>query len=162
LTSPTQTVQLQTHSPQETLELGQRLGRSLSGGLVIALVGDLGAGKTQFVKGVASGNGATDPKQVTSPTFTLINEYEGQRTLIHIDTYRLKGSAELVALGFDEFIAEDAVVAVEWADRVCEAIPEDHLRIEVESIDENTRRLSFSAMGASAVACLESFNANQD
>jgi len=103
-------MQTQTESPQQTLELGERLGRSLVGGLVIALVGDLGAGKTQFVKGVASGNGATDPKQVTSPTFTLINEYEyeGERTLFHIDAYRLKGSVELFALGFDEMIADDA------------------------------------------------------
>ncbi len=148
---------METKSPQETLELGKRLGQRLVGGLVVALVGDLGAGKTQFVKGIACGNGATDPKQVTSPTFTLINEYAGERKLFHIDTYRLRGSAELFALGFDELIAEDAVVAVEWADRVQEAIPEEHLRIEVEAIDANIRRLTFSATGSSPIACLKSF-----
>lgn len=153
-------VQMQTESPRATLELGRRFGRSLVGGLVVALVGDLGSGKTQFVKGVALGNGATDPRQVTSPTFTLINEYVGRLTLFHIDAYRLRGAVELFALGFDELIATDSVVAVEWADRVGEAIPKDHLRIHIESLDANVRRFTFSAFGSAAVACLESMNTN--
>lgn len=148
-------MQVQTESPEQTLELGKRLGQSLVGGLVVALVGDLGSGKTQLTKGVALGNGATDPRQVTSPTFTLINEYAGRFTLFHIDAYRLRGPAELFALGFDELMAADSVVAVEWADRVGEAIPEDHLRIQIESRAENVRRLTFSAYGSAAVACLE-------
>ena len=152
---------MQTNSPKETLELGQRLGQSLVGGLVIALVGELGTGKTQLVKGVASGNGATNPREVTSPTFTLINEYPGRFTLFHIDAYRLRGSTELFALGFDELISEDSVVAIEWADRAREAIPEDHLRIQLETLDADVRRVTFSAFGSAALACLKSLSASE-
>lgn len=159
MTSHAPTVQFRTNSPDATLELGQRLGRSLVGGLVVALVGDLGAGKTQLVKGVAVGNGAKDKREVTSPTFTLINEYAGRLTLFHIDAYRLHGAVELLALGFDELIATDTAVAVEWADRVADAITDEHLRVQIASEGANLRQITFTAHGPAALACLQSLAA---
>ncbi len=144
-----------TSSPEQTRALGKGLGRSLAGGLTVALLGPLGAGKTQLVKGIAEGNGAADPSKVTSPTFTLINEYAGRLTLFHIDAYRLKGSVELLALGFDELVRPDSAVVVEWADRVTAALPEDLLRIELTPTGKTQRRFDASASGRIAERCLE-------
>jgi len=148
------TLQLQTVSAQQTLEVGTGLGKSLVGGLVIALVGALGAGKTQFVKGMAIGNGACDARCVTSPTFTLINEYAGRLTLFHLDAYRLSGPVELFSLGFDELMAPDSAVVVEWADRVAGAIPAERLQVHIEAVGASVRGLSFWAYGSAAESCL--------
>ena len=108
-----------------TIALGEALGQSLVGGLTIGLVGPLGAGKTQLVKGIASGNSDGDPRRVTSPTFGLVHEYSGRLDLYHVDVYRLRNSAELLALGFDELAAPSAAVVVEWADRVRAVMPDE-------------------------------------
>jgi len=149
----------ETGSAEETLRLGESLGRSLVGGVVVGLVGPLGAGKTQFVKGVAVGNGGADARQVTSPTYTLIHEYSGRLALYHVDAYRLKGPTELVALGFDELIAPDSAVIVEWADRVELALPEDRLWVELSPLGETRRRLVFRAIGGAARKCLDALAA---
>jgi tRNA threonylcarbamoyladenosine biosynthesis protein TsaE len=117
----------------------------------------LGAGKTHLVKGLAAGNGATDPRKVTSPTFTLIHEYSGRLRLHHIDAYRLRGPSELIALGFDELIGPESVVAVEWADRVRSAMPADTLWIEISAFSETGRRFTFRAAGPTAGQCLKVF-----
>ena len=145
---------VQTQSPHDTLALGESLGRNLPGGLVIALVGELGTGKTHLTKGIALGNGLDDPSKVTSPTFTLVNQYPGRLTLFHLDAYRLRSSAELAALGFDEMIAPTSAVVVEWADRVMDQLSEPLLRIDLEVIGENARRLTLSAAGRVADHCL--------
>ena len=137
----------ETTSVETTLALGAALGRSLMGGTAIGIVGPLGAGKTHLVKGIADGNGAADPRKVTSPTFTLIHEYPGRLRLYHVDAYRLRGPSELIALGFDELVAADSVVAVEWADRVRSAMPKNTLWIEITPMEETTRRLVFRAGG---------------
>ena len=144
-----------TASVEATRALGETLGRSLIGGITIGLVGPLGAGKTQLVKGVAAGNGAVDPRKVTSPTFTLIHEYTGRLTLYHVDAYRLRGPLELLALGFDELVRSDSAVMVEWADRVRDALPHEALWIEMTPLGETSRGLSFSASGDLAARCLE-------
>lgn len=135
---------VETRSPEETLQLGERIGRSISSGLVIALIGPLGAGKTQWVKGLARGMGEADSRKVTSPTFTLVQEYRGRLTLYHIDAYRLKSAAELAALGFDEMITGESVVVVEWADRAASLIPRDALTIRIEPTGDTSRRFHFS------------------
>ena len=134
-------IELISHSPEQTQRLGRALAARLAGGQVVALTGHLGAGKTQWVKGLAAGLGI-DPNDVHSPTFTLINEYAPQRAgpssgpaqamrLYHIDVYRLSGAAELDAIGFGEIVATaDGIVAVEWADRVAELIGPDAIWIE--------------------------------
>lgn len=152
----------ESRSPTETFDLGVGLGRSLVGGMSIGLIGPLGAGKTQFVKGIATGNAAPDSVRVTSPTFTLVQEYAGRLHLYHVDVYRLGGSAELAALGFDEFFTSDAAVVIEWADRVRGALPSDSLWVELRPTGETTRHLSFQACGDSALSCLEAFARSVD
>lgn len=149
----------ETTSVETTHALGAALGRSLMGGVAIGIVGPLGAGKTHLVKGIAAGNGAVDPRKITSPTFTLIHEYPGRLRLYHVDAYRLRGPSELIALGFDELIGSDSVVAVEWADRVRAAMPTDTLWIEMTSLDETSRRLALEAVSPLAQQCLDAFRA---
>ncbi len=149
----------QTTSPQQTHVLGMVLGRSLVGGVTVALVGPLGAGKTQLVKGIAEGNGEASARKVTSPTFTLIHEYPGRLTLFHIDAYRLRGPRELLALGFDELVRADSAVVVEWADRVMDALPQDLLRVGLTPTGDTERRLEIVATGVAATRCFEAFQA---
>jgi len=107
-----------TQSVAQTIELGRYIGCALRGSEIIALIGELGTGKTHLIKGLALGLEVPNPDDVTSPTFTIINEYQGRLPLYHVDAYRLKTPAELEALGFDEICLPSAVVVVEWADRV--------------------------------------------
>lgn len=129
------------------------------GGLTIGLVGPLGAGKTQLVKGIAAGNAVDDVRKVTSPTFTLVHEYPGRLTLYHVDAYRLTGAPELIALGFDELIRPDAAVVVEWADRVRPAIPDEALWVELTPTGNTSRTLAFHATGSEAIRCLDHLRA---
>ena len=145
---------VETTSPAETLTWGTKLGEALGGGAIVALVGPLGAGKTMLVKGIAVGNSAGDPRQVVSPTFTLIHEYAGRLVLFHLDAYRLRSAAELAALGFDELIGADSAVAIEWADRVAALVPNDALWIELAVTGDQSRRLTFRATGPTAATCL--------
>lgn len=147
----------ETTSVESTHALGEALGRILRGGVAIGLVGPLGAGKTHLVKGIAAGNGTSDPRKITSPTFTLIHEYPGRLRLYHVDAYRLRGPSELVALGFDELVASDSVVAVEWADRVRAAMPTDTLWIEITPTQESNRHLAFHSGGPLAQQCIAAF-----
>jgi tRNA threonylcarbamoyladenosine biosynthesis protein TsaE len=148
-----------TASPDATLALGEAVGRSLLGGLVIGLVGPLGSGKTQLVKGIAVGNAVDNVRRVTSPTFTLVHEYPGRLVLYHVDAYRLSGAKELLALGFDELLRSDAAVVVEWADRVRPVMPDDTLWVGLAITGDTTRSLTFDAVGAAAVSCLKRLEA---
>jgi tRNA threonylcarbamoyladenosine biosynthesis protein TsaE len=105
-------------SPEQTIEIGRRIGEKLKGGEVICLIGALGAGKTHLVKGIAVGVGAEDVKRVSSPTFVIVNEYFGRLDVYHIDAYRLEKSSDFEMLGFDDFLHPGAVVVIEWADKV--------------------------------------------
>lgn len=133
------------------MSLGRTMGQSLTGGLVLGLVGPLGAGKTQLVKGIAMGNAVVDVRQVTSPTFTLLQEYAGRLTLFHLDAYRLPNAAALAALGFDELIRTDSVVIVEWADRADAILPSQRVHVEITPINEYERTFAFVATGQPAV-----------
>ena len=146
-----------SESADETTVLGRALGVSLVSGAVIALVGPLGAGKTRFVKGVALGNGPGDQDDATSPTFTLVNEYVGRLRLCHVDTYRLEGSNDFMALGIDEMISTGSAVVVEWADRVRSVLPDDVLWIEITPLAENSRRFDASAMGETSLGVLKAW-----
>ncbi len=107
-----------TDSVQGTLALGKAMGEALRGGEILAINGALGTGKTHLVKGIAAGVGVADEFAVSSPTFVLLNEYEGRLTLFHIDAYRLDGVAQLEQLGFSDLLAADTVILIEWAQRV--------------------------------------------
>lgn len=126
--------------------LAARLSSVLARGDVVALVGELGAGKTRLVQGLARAWGV-NPDEVTSPTFTLIHEYPGRVLLRHCDAYRLRHPEEFADLGLDELFGEDGVAIVEWADRVAEYLPRDHLRIEITATGATTRRIVVSATG---------------
>ncbi len=129
--------QFTTDSEEETRGRAARLARELTGGSVLLLSGDLGAGKTAFVKGLAAGLGI-NPDDVTSPTFTLVHEYRGGRLpLVHVDLYRLE-SADLDEIGLDPELAESGVVAVEWSDRLTRELPEA-IRIRIQDAGEDRR-----------------------
>ena len=128
-----------THSPEETEALGQALGQTLKGGEIIAYTGDLGAGKTAFTRGLARGLGIT--MQVTSPTYTLVNEYSGGRLeLFHFDMYRLGSSEELCDIGWDDYLLRGGVCAVEWSENVADAL-EDAIWVRISRLDDNTRQI---------------------
>jgi tRNA threonylcarbamoyladenosine biosynthesis protein TsaE len=130
-----------THSEDETAEVARELAAGLRAGDVILLSGNLGAGKTAFVRGLASGLGI-DPEDVSSPTFTLVHEYRGGRlTLYHADLYRLE-SVATEDLGLEEMGVADGVLAIEWPDRLARALPGAR-RIDIEIIDDSTRRISW-------------------
>ena len=121
----------QSSSPATTRALGQQLGRILDGGEVIGLVGDLGSGKTTFTKGLSEGLGFGDPRQVCSPTYVLEHIYQARLRIHHYDAYRLDSADEFLALGFEEQLTDnDAVLVVEWADRVANVLPQNGLKIE--------------------------------
>ncbi len=129
-------------SEEATRAIGRRFGAGLRPGDVVGLVGPLGAGKTQFVKGIAAGLGVGDERRVNSPTFVLVQEYAGAVRLYHVDAYRLSGAKELETVGFAEMCDRRGVVVVEWADRVREAMPESTIWVQIEPAGERERRIT--------------------
>ncbi|OQY89932.1 MAG: tRNA (adenosine(37)-N6)-threonylcarbamoyltransferase complex ATPase subunit type 1 TsaE [Chloroflexi bacterium UTCFX4] len=137
-----------------TRALGEQLGARLERGDVIALQGDLGAGKTNFTQGLAQGLAIVE--DVNSPTFILANEYfSGRLPLYHIDAYRVADAAEADAFGLDDYLNSDGVTVVEWAERVRAALPSDVLWLTLDYRGENERRLEFSAYGEQSAARLD-------
>jgi tRNA threonylcarbamoyladenosine biosynthesis protein TsaE len=133
-----------THSAQETRHIGQRLGKDLQPGTILSIKGELGSGKTVFVQGLAIGLGVPDSVYVTSPSYTLINEYPGRCRLFHADFYRLNNVSDFDDLGFDEIMEGSGVVAIEWPERLPEHFPESDIEVEIKIIGENERKISFS------------------
>jgi tRNA threonylcarbamoyladenosine biosynthesis protein TsaE len=134
-------------SPAETEQLGIALGRKLFPGAVIALVGPLGAGKTFFSRGIALGLAVIDVTQVTSPTFVLVQEYEARLPIYHFDAYRLKAQRDFEDLGALEYFAGEGVCLVEWADRVSDVLPQEHLRVELCPTGQSSRDITLTAIG---------------
>lgn len=131
---------IQTASPQQTYELAKRAAQLIKGGVVFCLKGDLGAGKTLFVQGLADGLQARE--EVTSPTFSIMNIYQGKFTIVHFDLYRLESAEELEDIGFYEYSQqEDAVVLIEWPDKFWEELPEDYLLFSIERGKSSEERL---------------------
>ena len=129
-------IQKTTASPAETIAFAEQLGKQLHAGDVIAYFGDLGAGKTALTRGIAQGLGVTD--LVTSPTYTIVNEYlTGCIPLFHFDMYRLGSSDELFDIGWDDYLARGGVCAVEWSERVSDALPEDTIFVDIARTDEH-------------------------
>ena len=129
-----------TNSPEETERVGAALGKILKPGTVLAYRGDLGAGKTAFTRGLARGLGYAEP--VTSPTYTIVNEYlSGRLPLFHFDMYRLASSDDLWSIGWEDYLDRGGVCAVEWSENVADAM-ENALWVTVESLGEDTRRIT--------------------
>lgn len=145
MAGPRASLFLISKSPMETFCIGRSLGEGLKGGECVALKGELGAGKTCLTQGIAAGLGVPDCYVVTSPTFTLINEYPGRKMpLYHFDVYRLNGPADLDDLGYQEYLMGGGVLVIEWAEKVSDAIPDEALRIELTYLDEHRRRIEIS------------------
>ena len=131
-----------TKSVEKSVWLGQQLGTQLIKGDIIALIGDLGGGKTWFTKGVAAGVGI-NPNDVVSPTFTFVNEYYGRCPLFHIDLYRIEDKNNITFLDLENYLSGDGIAIIEWADRCLEKLSDERVQIEFKMIDDNTRELDF-------------------
>ena len=147
-----------TNSLDETIDLGRRIGKLLKPGDVIALYGDLGAGKTTLTRGIADGLGLE--ADIHSPTFTLIHEHPGIIPLYHVDLYRLSGEYEVEALGLDEYLYSDGVTIIEWADRTAATLPADRLDIDLKIADNDHRKLLIKADSARFETIIEALNGN--
>ncbi len=138
----------------ETIHLGRRLGLHLHEGDVVALTGQMGSGKTWFTKGLALGLGVPPDEVVTSPTFALVNSYEGRCTLFHLDVYRLETVDDFLNAGLEEFLRGEGVAVVEWADRWPEILPVRHVRVHLVILNDHSRELVLSARYPEGIAML--------
>ncbi|MBR3556979.1 MAG: tRNA (adenosine(37)-N6)-threonylcarbamoyltransferase complex ATPase subunit type 1 TsaE [Oscillospiraceae bacterium] len=133
-----------THCEEETEALGERLAKCLHAGDVVALYGDLGAGKTAFVRGMARGLDIRE--SVTSPTFTIVNEYPGDPALFHFDMYRLKNAEELYGIGWEDYLDRNGICVTEWSERIEEALPEDAVRVTISRLNDTERSVRIEGM----------------
>ena len=134
-----------THSERETEDAGAAFGAKIPDGTVVAMYGELGAGKTAFVRGMARGMGIDC--RVNSPTFTIVNEYLGERTLLHFDMYRLSSADELWDIGWDDYLERGAVCAVEWSENVYDAFTGDEVRVSIDKLSDGERRITIEGGG---------------
>ena len=149
-----------SQSETETEEWGRRLGQLLGPGDVVLLKGDLGAGKTTFARGLATGLGLKEA--VTSPTFTLIHEHPGEVPLFHVDLYRLGGEAEAAGLGLEDYLYGEGVTAIEWPERAGLLIPTTHLIVRLTPAGESTRRIGFAPAGERYDSLVAALRASAD
>jgi len=140
-------VQIITNSLDETRALGEKIGKTLDSGTVLALSGDLGSGKTTFIQGLAKGLDVPDNYYITSPTYTLINEYPGRYHLFHVDLYRLENYADFDDIGLYEILRSDGVVAIEWADKLPKNLLPEYLAIHIDILNDESRKISMAAYG---------------
>ncbi len=136
----------ETRSEEETIALAARLAAAWTPPCIVLLIGNLGAGKTTFAKGVAAGIGAARPEDVSSPTFPLIHEYGEDGEMYHIDLYRLDTREEVETLGLDELFARPAIVLLEWAERFPELIPENRVEIRIQARDDDSRHIEVTEL----------------
>ena len=132
----------ETHSEEETIELGRRIAATLPPRAVVLLIGNLGAGKTTIAKGIVSGLNAAAPEDVSSPTFTLVHEYGSG--VYHVDLYRLDSEREVATLGLDEIFDRARAVLIEWGERFPKLIPEDRIEIRLETVSESIRQVTIN------------------
>ena len=136
-----------SNSLDETRAFGEKIGKKLDQGIVLALTGNLGSGKTSFVQGLAKGLGVPDNYYITSPSYTLINEYPGRYHLFHIDLYRLENYVDFDDIGLYEILRSDGIVAIEWADKLPKDLLIEFLEIHIDIINDESRKICLSADG---------------
>lgn len=141
------TFKIKSCSVEETISLAKKLGSTITKGTTICLTGDLGTGKTHFAKGVAEGLGITS--SITSPTFTIVNEYHtGRLPLYHFDVYRVHDADEILQVGFEEYIYGEGITLIEWADLIESILPDEFLQVKIEKNQtENERIITFNSVG---------------
>lgn len=144
-----------SHSPAQTRRLGARLAPLLKPGDVLAMTGDLGTGKTRWAQGVCQGLDVSDP--VVSPTFTLVNEYQGRLPVYHIDLYRLTDAVEGLTFGLDDYMYGNGISLIEWADRAVDFLPRSYLAVELYHLEDSKRRVVLRPHGRRFIKLLEEF-----
>lgn len=158
--------QIISHSPEETVHFGAFLGKHLTNGAVIALSGELGCGKTCLTQGIARGLQVPENLYVTSPTYTLVNEYPGRIRLFHVDLYRLGSLVELEEIGLDEIMGSDDVTVIEWAEKMIEVLPEERLSISIAIENHQIRNFLLRGSGQKAAdlieKCIQKFDSSLD
>ena len=138
-------MQITTKNSEETIRLGEKIGEKASSGMIIALYGDLGAGKTTLVQGIAKGLGIND--YVTSPSFIIISEYKGRIDLTHIDLYRLDDKLQIEDIGIDDqFMKDNNVCVIEWAEKLGDLLPKGAVKINIDNLSENERKISVEGL----------------
>lgn len=146
-----------TESDQETIQIGRNLGSLLREGDVVALVGELGSGKTCLTKGIAYGLGIDPRTVVVSPSFSIVNEYEGRVTLFHVDVYRLESLSEALSAGLEEYLHSGGVVVLEWANRWPDIVPEWAIHAELQILDEHRRRIRLTSRHPRGMEVIKGF-----
>ena len=139
---------IKTYSPEETIELAAALAEKLSKGDLIALVGDLGAGKTQFAKGIAKGLNVDEYQYVNSASFVVLKEYSGTKDLYHFDIYRLEEKDFCDTIDYEKYFYSDGISVVEWADKIRDILPEEYLEIDIKYGEGDERLFLFKPFGA--------------
>jgi tRNA threonylcarbamoyladenosine biosynthesis protein TsaE len=137
-------VTLISGNPEETFLIGMTIGENLDVSDVVALVGELGTGKTCLTQGIAQGIGVPEGNRITSPSFTLINEYQGRMILYHFDLYRLTGIRDIEDMGYEDYLFGEGVSVIEWADKIKDYLPDQTLFISFKYLDENKRKILIS------------------
>jgi tRNA threonylcarbamoyladenosine biosynthesis protein TsaE len=149
------TLTVVTASVEETRRVGKAVGEKIACGMVVALTGGLGSGKTTFVQGLAIGLQVSPEYYITSPTFTLINEYPGRCRLYHVDLYRIAEAEEIEEIGLSEILRGNGVAAIEWAERIENDLPQHHLHVFFDDTNEDSRKLRLCARGSEAASLLK-------
>ena len=147
---------IETISPEQTETLGQHLGRLLAPGDIVTLSGELGGGKTCFVRGIVAGAAPASAEMVASPTFAILNEYPGPPLILHYDCYRLRGADDAVELGLEDHLYGTGICLIEWPDRIQEILPENRLDILFEYAGDTRRRILFRPNGLNALKQIKS------
>ncbi|OHB61281.1 MAG: tRNA (adenosine(37)-N6)-threonylcarbamoyltransferase complex ATPase subunit type 1 TsaE [Planctomycetes bacterium GWF2_42_9] len=141
------TQQIISESIEQTFETGKQIGQALQGGMLVCLTGTLGSGKTTLIKGIAAGMNAANPQHVNSPTFVIVNEYQGRLHIFHIDAYRINSIKEFEALGFEDYIGPESIVLIEWADKVSQALDGfDKITIEMRHHGPQSRIINITGL----------------
>ncbi|MFH0728492.1 MAG: tRNA (adenosine(37)-N6)-threonylcarbamoyltransferase complex ATPase subunit type 1 TsaE [Pseudomonadota bacterium] len=144
-----------TRSPAGTHALGRKIGKALSTGMVITLTGDLGSGKTAFVQGLARGLGVPDDYYITSPTYTIINEYPGRYPLFHLDLYRISDARSVEDIGLLDLLHLENVVAIEWPEIILPELPRDFIALHFEILNRTTRKISIYTYGLNGKSVIQ-------
>ena len=148
---------IETGEVEQTIELGNLIGSLLKAGDVVALMGQLGAGKTYLTKGIAEGQGVKDRKEVTSPSFVLIKQYMGRMPIYHFDAYRIKSPDEMYDIDCVGFFWGEGISIIEWADKVMECLPDDFIKITIETVGKTSRDIHVSYQGEGYRSFMEEF-----
>jgi len=145
-----ESIEIRVRGPEQTIRLGKWLGKLLRPGDVVALIGELGAGKTTLAKGIAAGAGVEDEDEVTSPSFVLVNEYQGRFPVYHADLYRLEKELDVEGLGWEEFIFGEGISLLEWAEKIPGILPEERIEVRISWIGPEERKIRIAGKGSQA------------